>query len=666
MGKSKQKRSTEDDATGVSVAVIGNGMVSAAFCEKLISNGFHEANTIHVFGEEPRPAYDRVRLSNYVLNREPARLELLSADWYESNNIQLHTGSAVTAVLNDIKQIRTENGDTHSYDKLVFATGSSAFKPPIPGIENKGVFVYRTIEDMAAICEAAKSAKSAAVLGGGLLGLEAAQALQYLEVETIHVVELANFLMPQQLNESASSALVESIGEVGFELHLGNRANAIEEKGDALSLELSSGKTLEVDLIIVAAGIRPRTELARDAGITLGGRGGIQVDDQLKTDFDDIYAIGECAEHDNKIYGLAAPGFQMAGILANRLSGSKRDLFSGADTSTRLKMLGVDVLTLGDPLQPGATTVFRSEKTYRHITMDGKGRLTGALIVGAWAESGQVQTAIQQRRKIKSKKLKEFEATGILWSNADNTSPTTWSDKTIICNCIQVRKGVLCDAIDSGIRDIDRLCNLSGAGSVCGSCRPLIAELAGEVVTDGKSALASKLLLWISAVAIILAAAIFAFPPLPVSESVTTSWYKFEFMWRDFVTKQITGYSLMGLSAFGLVMSLRKRFKWFKLGDFLNWRAIHSAFGLISLFALFAHTGFRFGDNLNFWLMFVFVLLNLLGAFAGVIASLEARGTGKVAIYARRLRPSLTLAHIVLFWPFPILLGFHILSVYLY
>lgn len=666
MAKATQKSKVESDGSGLSLAIIGNGMVGATFCKKLIANGFHQKNNIHVFGEEPRPAYDRVRLSNYVLNRDPTRLELLSEEWYEEHKIELHTDSRVESIHPDKNEIVVGGGEIRTYDKLVFATGSSAFRPPIPGIESKGVFVYRTIEDMAAICDAAKTAKSAAVLGGGLLGLEAAQALQYLEVETIHVVELANFLMPQQLNESASRALVDSIGDVGFELHLGNRANAISESGKGLKLELSSGSVLDVDLIVVAAGIRPRSELAKDAGIGLGGRGGIQIDNHLETDAPDIYAIGECAEHNNKIYGLAAPGFQMAGVLADRLSGSKKTTFSGADTSTRLKMLGVDVLTLGDPLQPGATTVYESEKIYRHVTTDGKGRLSGALIVGSWAESGQVQTAIQQKRRLKQKKLKEFEATGILWSNSDNTSPTTWPDKTIICNCIQIKKGILCDAIDSGTRDVDRLCDMTGAGSVCGSCRPLIAELAGEVVSDAKSTLASRLLLWISAVAIVLATIIFLFPPLPVSESVTTSWYKIEAMWLDFVTKQITGYSLMGLSALGLVMSLRKRLKWFKLGEFLNWRAIHSAFGLISLFALFAHTGFRFGDNLNFWLMFVFVLLNLLGAFAGVIASLEVRGTGKVAIYARRLRPSLTLAHIVLFWPFPILLGFHILSVYLY
>ncbi|MEM7601586.1 MAG: FAD-dependent oxidoreductase [Verrucomicrobiota bacterium] len=664
MAKSSQRRKSAEDLP--ELAIVGNGMVSASLCEKLVSKGAGKRYSISVFGEEPRPAYDRVRLSNYVLNRDPVRLELLSAEWYQENGVSLQTGDKVESISPETRQIETKSGVIHSFDHLVLATGSSPFLPPIDGISNENVFVYRTIEDMSAICDAAKTAKSAAVLGGGLLGLEAAQALQYLEVPKIHVVELANFLMPQQLNEEASEALIQSIGETGFELHLGQRANAIDSGKDGLTLELSSEEKLDVDLIVVAAGIRPRSELAKDAGIHLGGRGGIGINDRLETSADEIYAIGECAEHDNRIYGLAAPGFQMAEVLAERLCGSKKASFKGADTSTRLKMLGVDVLTLGNPLQPGATTVYQEEKTYRHITTDGKGRLSGALVVGPWAEAGQVQTAIQQKRRIRPNRLKDFASTGQLWSNSDNTSPTTWPDKTIICNCIQVRKGILCDAIDTGTRDVDRLCAMTGAGSVCGSCRPLIAELAGEVVTDKKPALSSKLLLWISAVAIVLATTIFLVPEPPVAQSVTSFWYNVEFIWRDFVTKQITGYSLMGLSALGLVMSLRKRIKWFKLGDFLNWRAIHSAFGLISLVALFAHTGFRFGDNLNFWLMFVFVLLNLLGAFAGVIASLEVRGTGKTAIYARRLRPSLTWAHIILFWPFPILLGFHILSVYLY
>ncbi|MEM6278393.1 MAG: FAD-dependent oxidoreductase [Verrucomicrobiota bacterium] len=647
------------------LVVVGNGMVGASFCEKLVALGLDEQFEIHVFGEEPRPAYDRVRLSNYVLNHDPARLELLSKEWYESHGIHLHLEERVVSLVPEEKRLTTDQGESHRFDHVVLATGSRPFEPPIPGIDLSNIFVYRTIEDLEQICEAAKGAKSAAILGGGLLGLEAAQALQHLEVESIHVVELANFLMPQQLNPEASDALLQSVEQQGLTLHLGERASGFEKSKDSLTVKLEKA-SIDVDLVVVAAGIRPRSELAESSGIELGGRGGIRVDDSLMTSADSVYAIGECAEHRNRIYGLAAPGFRMAEVLAKHLAGKSKVKFEGADTSTRLKMLGVDVITVGNPLQPGKTSEYKNEANYRLLSFDPKGRLSGALIVGSWSEAGQVQAAIQQGRKLRPRHIKEFEETGIIWSESENVSATSWPSEAIVCNCMQVSKATICDQIDSGTRDVEQIKNCTGAGTVCGSCCPLIAELAGEVITEKRGFLSSRFLLAISSSALLLALIIFLFPPLPIAQSVTEGWYQVESIWRDFVAKQITGYTLMGMSALGLVLSLRKRIRWFRFGDFLNWRAIHAGFGLASLFALFAHTGFQFGDNLNFWLMFVFVLLNLLGAFAGIIASLEVRGTGRIAIYARRLRPSLTWAHIVLFWPFPILLGFHILSVYLY
>ncbi|MEM9281158.1 MAG: FAD-dependent oxidoreductase [Verrucomicrobiota bacterium] len=663
MGKPSPSSKQEKDLP--TLVVVGNGMVGASFCEQAVKYGLHQKFSIHVFGEEPRPAYDRVRLSNYVLNQDASRLELLSKDWYEEHEVFLHLQSRVASLQPEEKRLTTEDGQSYSYDQLVLATGSKPFEPPVPGMDLPNVFVYRTIEDLEQICQASSNAKSAAILGGGLLGLEAAQALQHLEIETIHVVELAKFLMPQQLNPDASEALLQSVEQQGLKLHLGERVSSFKASGGSIQVSLE-GESITVDLVVVAAGIRPRNELAESSGIELGGRGGIRVDDTLVSSADSVFAIGECAEHRNRIYGLAAPGFHMAGVLAERLAGKTKVTFEGADTSTRLKMLGVDVITVGNPLQPGKTAIFKSEEVYRLLSFDPKGRLSGALIIGAWSESGQVQAAIQQGRKLRPRHLREFEETGIIWSESDNVSATNWPSEAIVCNCMQISKARICDQIDSGIRDVDQIRNQTGAGTVCGSCCPLIAELAGEVVTEKKGFLSSRFLLGISSAALLLAAIIFLFPPLPVAQSVTESWYQVESIWRDFIAKQITGYTLMGLSVLGLVLSLRKRFRWFRFGDFLNWRAIHAGFGLSSLIALFAHTGFQFGDNLNFWLMFVFVLLNLLGAFAGIIASLEVRGTGRVAIYARRLRPSLTWAHIVLFWPFPILLGFHILSVYLY
>lgn len=642
-------------------------MVGAKFCEKLVSSGYTSKHSVTVFGEEPRPAYDRVRLSSYVLNREPSRLELLPAEWYEENGIELKTGTRISSLNPGEKTVTDDKGATYPFDSLVFATGSYAFVPPFPGHDLDGVHVYRTIEDLATICDVAKKARSAAVIGGGLLGLEAAQALQYLEVENIHIIELARFLMPQQLDPSASEILLNEIKKQGFELHLETKTESIEKTNDGLKIHLDGSDDIQVDLLIVAAGIRPQSSLAKEAGIPLGGRGGIKVNNSLETEIPDIYAIGECAEHGNRIYGLAAPGYQMADTLAKILSGKKKEKFTGADTSTRLKMMGVDVVTLGEPLQPGETSTYQSETEYRHLSFDAKLRLKGALVVGSWPEVGQVQTAILQKQKLKKSQREHFESTGQIWSDGSECSVTTWADKAIVCNCMQVTKGTLCKLIEEGNRDLEGLSSKTGAGSVCGSCKPLVAELAGEVIPASEAATPkSRLLMWFSGAAILLALLVIFAPPLTIPGSVEDPWYKLDSLWRDFVSKQVTGYTLLGLSLIGLVMSLRKRFSWFTFGNFINWRAFHAAFGTASLIGLFAHTGFKFGDNLNFWLMFVFVALNILGAFAGIIASLEVRGTGKAAVYARRIRPSLTWAHVILFWPFPVLLCFHILSVYLY
>lgn len=642
-------------------------MVGARLCEKLAASRFTAENCVLVFGEEPRPAYDRVRLSSYVLNRDPSRLELFPASWYEENGFELKTGNRIASIDTEKKTVTDSKGISYEFGSLVFATGSFPFVPPFPGHDLDSVYVYRTIEDLDEICAAAAGAKSAAVIGGGLLGLEAAQALQYLKVKDIHIIELARFLMPQQLNPDASNILLQSIESQGFDLHLGTKTTAIESKKGKLHITLDGSDDVDVDLLIVAAGVRPQSRLAADAGIALGGRGGIKVNNQLETEIPGIYAVGECAEHENRVYGLAAPGFHMAEILAQRLSGNKKALFTGADTSTRLKMMGVDVVTLGDPLQPGDNITYQGDNEYRHLSFDSKLRLQGALFVGSWSEIGQVQTAILQKQKLKTRQREHFESTGQIWSDGGTCSVTTWSDKAIVCNCMQVTKGSLCQLITEGCRDIDALSSQTGAGTVCGSCRPLVAELAGEVLPASATATPkSRALLWFSAVAILAALAVIFTPSLSVPGSVEDPWYKFDFIWRDFVAKQVTGYTLLALSVIGLVMSLRKRLSWFTWGSFINWRAFHAAFGTLSLIGLFAHTGFKFGENLNFWLMFVFVILNVLGAIAGIIASLEVRGTGRAAVYARRLRPSLTWAHLVFFWPFPILLCFHILSAYLY
>ncbi len=655
--------------TKPSLIVIGNGMVGAKFCEKIVGQKLHLSHRVTVFGAEPRPAYDRIRLATIAASEDPTRLELLPRSWYADHDITLHTGTPVTKITRGNQEVITTGGQHFPYDTLVLATGSSPFVPDIRGADTTpGVFVYRTIEDISAIREHARrhATKSAAVIGGGLLGLEAAQTLQHLGIADVHLIQLGRFLMSAQLNAGASKVLENNVEAQEIRLHLERKTRSLHPlPGGSIELAFEDDPEppLTIGLVIIATGIRANAELASEAGIDCVPGGGIRVDDGLQTSEPGIYAIGECAQHRNERYGLAAPGYQMAEVLADRLAGRKRARFLGGDRSTRLKMLGIDVVTIGDPLQPGLTIEHAHEGVYRLVVLDGKDRMIGALGVGPWDEAGLVQMAVAQAKKIPASARQRFADDGRLWDGTP--SPVSaWPDAAVVCNCMRVTKGTLCAALVDGAADPDRLAAATGASTVCGSCKPLLAALAGApapLATGGYRALAA-----VSVAALACAVLALVIAPPPVGDSVLSLWYKIGELWRDPFFKQVSGFSLLGIVLGGLLLSLRKRFRWFRFGTFARWRVLHTAFGLLSLAALFVHTGFRFGHNLNFWLMLTFVLLSLVGALAGIVAALENKGLSRAAIVARRFRPALNWAHLVLFWPLPILLTFHILSAYLY
>ncbi|TNE88028.1 MAG: nitrite reductase (NAD(P)H), partial [Gammaproteobacteria bacterium] len=332
----------------INVVVIGNGMVGHHYVEQLATSDV-SAN-ITVLGAEPRPAYDRVHLSEFFAGRKPEELALTTREHYEELGVTAHFGDAVVAIDRDAKIVTTDSGRTFSYDKLVMATGSYPFVPPIPGSDLSDCLVYRTIDDLGLIQAKSKNAKIGVVVGGGLLGLEAANALQNLGLET-HVVEFAPGLMGVQLDGGGSSMLRRKIETLGVQVHTSKATQAIEEtngEGDTrLVMKFADGETLETDVIVFSAGIRPSDQLAKDCGLEVGPRGGIDVDYHCRTSDSDIYAIGECALYGGMIYGLVAPGYRMAEVAVSQLTG-EHNTFKGADMSTKLKLLGVDVGSIGD------------------------------------------------------------------------------------------------------------------------------------------------------------------------------------------------------------------------------------------------------------------------------------------------------------------------------
>ena len=344
MPQPTDRADSADKTNRMTVVVVGNGMVGLRFCEDLCDADWSDRFDIVAIGEEPHAAYDRVHLSDFFSGRSAEDLTLAPVEWYEDKGIPLHRNERVVSIDRNARCVSTGRGRRFRYDALVLATGSSPFVPPIAGRDRPGVFVYRTIEDVEAIREYAAHARVGAVLGGGLLGLEAAKALVDLGLET-HVIEFAPRLMPRQLDSCGAEMLARSIRELGVHVHVDQNTQEIRGNGRAQSLHFADGRALDVDMVVISAGIRPNDELARTADLTVGDRGGFVVDDSLRTSDPLIYAIGECALWNGSIYGLVGPGYSMARIVADILTGGDARFSgwcSGSPTATaptlRLRM----------------------------------------------------------------------------------------------------------------------------------------------------------------------------------------------------------------------------------------------------------------------------------------------------------------------------------------
>jgi nitrite reductase (NADH) large subunit len=474
------------------VVVVGNGMVGHRFCEELAAREVTERLRVVCFGEEPRPAYDRVHLSEFFAGRSAADLQIADVDWYREHGIELFLGERVVAIDRHDSRIVTDAGRSVEYDWLVLATGSSPFVPAMPGTDLPGVFVYRTIDDLEKIHAWGAGSKSAAVIGGGLLGLEAAKAVLDMGLTT-HVVEFAPRLMPRQVDAGGGEVLRRSIERLGVRVHVGVQSEAIVGNGRVAALRLAGGDELPVDLVIVSAGIRPRDELAREAGLAVGERGGIVVDTSLATSDPRIFCIGESALVSGMVYGLVAPGYAMARTLAARLCGEDAR-FTGADLSTKLKLLGVEVASFGDAfadetLGASARRVVFTDSVrgvYHKLVVSGDGRrLLGGVLVGDTSAYPQLLSTVREGGEIPERTHEALFGPG---AATDEASAAALGDETQICSCNNVSKGAICAAIRE-----QELCTVGGvkactrAGTGCGGCLPFVVKiLESELAGSGR------------------------------------------------------------------------------------------------------------------------------------------------------------------------------------
>ena len=462
------------------LVVIGNGMVGQNFLASLVASPIKDNYDIVTFCEEPRAAYDRVHLSEFFSGKTAEDLSLVEPGFFKQHGITIHIGDKAVKIYRHSKTIVSEKGLTVRYDKLVLATGSYPFVPPVPGHDRAQCLVYRTIEDLVAMQEAAKTGKVGVVVGGGLLGLEAAKALKDLGLQT-HVVEFAPRLMAVQLDDAGGAMLRSKIENLGVTVHTGKNTSLITDGEHCVNkMCFADGEELETDIVLFSAGIRPRDDIARDCALEVGPRGGIVINNQCKTSDPDIYAIGECALWNGMIYGLVAPGYAMARTVVADLAGKMAD-FTGADMSTKLKLMGVDVASIGDAhaktqgalvytYQNGADAVYK-----RLVVSEDKKFLLGAVLVGDASGYG---TLLQYC--LNGIELPENPDALILPSRSDESvglGPDALPMSAQICSCYDVTKGAVCQAIEAGCNSIDALKAETKAATGCGGCAALLKSV---------------------------------------------------------------------------------------------------------------------------------------------------------------------------------------------
>ena len=474
------------------LVVIGNGMAGARLVEEVVSLGGQESYDITVLGEESCGNYNRILLSGVLSgSHDPDDIFINPLDWYEENGIELHAGVRVIGIDRKGKMAYGSGGLLVPYDKLVIATGSSAFVPPMDGLMEEdgsykpGVFVFRTLDDCTEIINYAGKVQKAAVIGGGLLGLEAARGLMNRGIE-VDVVHLMAWLMDMQLDSLSGQLLKQSLEGLGVRFHLEKLTTAILGDGEVTGLQFKDGATLDCDMVVVSAGIRPNVDLARMAGLHV--RRGILVTDSLACRNDqDIYSIGECAEHRSQVYGLVAPLWEQARVLAERLTGRNADaLYTGSRISTKLKVMGVELAVAGDK-DPSSdedevvTYVEPNRNVYKKVIVR-DGKVTGAILLGDGLTVPRILQAFDRGEALpenRSELLFPLSADAGPMLNVEDLP-----DDAQICNCNGVTKAKIVAAVDNGNRSLKAVCDATRAGTGCGSCKMQVQAVL-ELAADG-------------------------------------------------------------------------------------------------------------------------------------------------------------------------------------
>lgn len=468
------------------LVVIGNGMAGISAVEQILK--LTKRFDITVFGSEPHPNYNRIMLS-YVLEGSKTIDDIVLNDlnWYRENGITLHTGTTVAKIDEQTKEVVTADGMRVPYDKVLIATGSNSFILPIPGSDKEGVVGFRDIADCNQMLEAAKTCRTAAVIGGGLLGLEAAKGLVQLGMD-VTVVHLMEDLMERQLDHQAASMLKSELERQGIKFKMG--AQTAELLGDTRvsGLRFADDSVLDAEFVVMAVGIKPNVAVAKESGITVNR--GIVVDDYMQTSMEGVYSVGECTEHRGTCYGLVAPLFEQGMVLAKHISGVEAPPYEGSVVSTKLKISGVDVFSTGEFIDGPEHTVIANKddwkRTYKKILLK-DGVMVGAVLFGDITDSAELQKLIKQKTVMTDELYGTMMGTGCCGGGAKKTtSVESMPDEEIVCGCNGVTKGTIVDVItNQGMTTVDEIKACTGATRSCGGCKPMVEQILQYVLGDG-------------------------------------------------------------------------------------------------------------------------------------------------------------------------------------
>ena len=608
---------------------------------------------IRLFSDEPWTPNKRIKRNPFI-TAEIDHAELnQTIGLTEKNHVITHFNESVVSIDRENRSITTRYGNCYVYRHVILATGSQPNVPRIPGIGLAGVHTFRDMTDTQQLYASITRSRHTVVIGGGVLGLEAAKAMRRFNTR-VTVIEHSDHLLFQQLDVQGAEFLRMHMELRGIRIRTNESVRQILGSLTVQGVELRSGETFKCDTIILAVGIQPNIELARDAGLV--SRRGIMVNDRLQTSDPLIYAVGECVEHRGVISGLIAPGYEQAYVVARALA-DRPAMYTGSISVTNLQVAGYPVFSMGDVQESqweadAPIFVDQTRGIYRKLTIE-RDRLVGVIALGDWSDIPRLREMVYNKRRLMPWHLWRFRKTGRLWHNEGVVDLLSWPSSATLCNCTGISLARLYRELDNGASSVEDLTAATGAGTVCGTCKPLLVNLihCSGVDTDGNRHLFAG-----ASMIVALLTLLFLIPfGLPINQSTQNP-----LPWND-AFYQLSGYVLFVFGVILGLLSLRKRIIGFTWGSIKEWRLFHIIFGVMTTALLLFHTGLRLGHELNFLLMISFIGLLLSGSMLGGLYGFERR---MPAGWIRRTRRLSQWAHLLLFWPFPLLLGIHIAKTY--